>query len=82
VSSFEEVKKTSVVGKKGRTKMPKKLASKAAIIEMGYPFEEEENFIIVQRALEKDHIDEIITKSKKYIIEGHFANSLSVLTAY
>jgi hypothetical protein len=40
-SSFEEVKKTSVVGKKGRTKMPKKLASKAAIIEMGYPFEEE-----------------------------------------
>jgi len=69
-SSFEEVKKEkNVVGKKGRTKLPKRLAHKAAIIEMGYPFEEEENFIIVQRALQKDHIDEIITKSKTYTAE-------------
>jgi hypothetical protein len=33
---------------------------------MGLPFEDEGDFIIVQRALKKVHIDEIIEKSKSY----------------
>jgi len=65
-SSFEEVEKSSVVGRKGRTKLPKRLAHKSAIIELGYPFTEEENFIVVQRALDKHHIDKIVEISKKY----------------
>ncbi|KAF2673201.1 hypothetical protein BT63DRAFT_451235 [Microthyrium microscopicum] len=64
--SFEEVNKGSVIGRKGRTKMPKKLAHKSAIIELGYPFVEEGEFIMVQRALDKEHIDKIVETSKKY----------------
>jgi hypothetical protein len=41
VSSFEDVKHSSIIGRKGRTRMPKRLAAKAAIIQMGLPFEEE-----------------------------------------
>jgi hypothetical protein len=46
-SSFEEVeavekKKTKIeIGKRGRTKMPKRLAHKQTIIDLGLPFEEE-----------------------------------------
>jgi hypothetical protein len=81
-SSIEEVQKPTLVGRRGRTKLPKRLARRSAVIELGYPFEEEvrfqyspmksvllmrtqEDFIIVQRALEKEHIDEIISISKK-----------------
>jgi hypothetical protein len=66
-SSVEEVAPAPAnVGKKGKTRMPKRLAHKKAIVELGYPFEEEDDFIIVQRALQKEHIDEIIEKSKGY----------------
>jgi hypothetical protein len=68
-SSLEEVAPTPApanVGKRGKTRMPKRLAHKKAIVELGYPFEEEDDFIIVQRALQKEHIDEIIEKSKSY----------------
>lgn len=42
-SSFEEVQAPvqQPVGRKGRTRMPKRLVKKQAIIELGYPFEEE-----------------------------------------
>jgi hypothetical protein len=40
-SSFEEIEKGSEIGRKGRTKMPKRLVTKAAVIEKGLPFEEE-----------------------------------------
>jgi hypothetical protein len=40
-SSVEEVQKTTLVGRRGRTKLPKRLARKSAVIELGYPFEEE-----------------------------------------
>lgn len=44
-SSFEEVSKESSpvreVGKKGRTRMPKRLVHKKAVVQLGYPFEEE-----------------------------------------
>ncbi|KAF2475808.1 uncharacterized protein BDR25DRAFT_211982 [Lindgomyces ingoldianus] len=66
-SSFEEVSPVrSTVGRKGKTRMPKRLVRKQAVIELGYPFEEEDDFIIVRRALEKEQIDEIIKISENY----------------
>lgn len=70
--SFEKISRHSSpsperkVGKKGKTKMPRRLVRKEAIIELGYPFEEEEDFIIVRRALEKEQIDEVIRISENY----------------
>lgn len=66
-SSFEDVAPVrTTVGRKGKTRMPKRLVKKQAVIDLGYPFEEEDDFIIVRRALEKDHIDEIIKISESY----------------
>jgi hypothetical protein len=67
-SSFEEITapEPPKIGKRGKTRMPKRLVHKKVIVEMGLPFEEEDDFIIVQRALTKVHIDEIIEKSKVY----------------
>ncbi|KAF2201078.1 hypothetical protein GQ43DRAFT_472126 [Delitschia confertaspora ATCC 74209] len=65
-SSFEEVSAPQPVGKKGKTRMPKRLVKKQAVIELGFPFEEEDDFIIVRRALEKEQIDEIIRISENY----------------
>lgn len=53
-------------GKKGKTRLPKRLVKRQAIIELGYPFEEEDDFIIITRALEKEHIDECIKISENY----------------
>lgn len=42
ISSFEEIQPPrATFGKKGRTRMPKRLVKKQAVIELGYPFEEE-----------------------------------------
>jgi hypothetical protein len=67
-SSFEEitVPEPPKIGKRGKTKMPKRLVHKKVVIDMGLPFEEEDDFIVVQRALTKVYIDEIIEKSKTY----------------
>ncbi|GAB7362936.1 hypothetical protein MBLNU230_g3234t1 [Neophaeotheca triangularis] len=69
-SSFEEVSRHSSperkIGKKGKTRMPKRLVKKQAIIDLGYPFEEEDDFLVVRRALEKEHIDEVIRISETY----------------
>ncbi|OCK87044.1 uncharacterized protein K441DRAFT_596277 [Cenococcum geophilum 1.58] len=66
-SSFEEVSLArEPSGKKGKTRMPKRLVRKQAVIELGYPFEEEDDFIIVRRALVKEQIDEIIKISETY----------------
>jgi len=65
-SSFEEIIVGEEIGRKGRTKMPKRLVHKSAVVEKGLPFEEDGEFIIVQRALDKVHIDEIIEISKKH----------------
>lgn len=53
-------------GKRGKTRLPKRLVKKQAIIDLGYPFEEEDDFIIITRALEKEHIDECIKISENY----------------
>ncbi|KAF2455193.1 hypothetical protein BDY21DRAFT_387251 [Lineolata rhizophorae] len=67
-SSFEEVEpvRRAPASKKGRTKMPKRLVHVKAVVELGYPFEEDEDFIIVLRALHKEQIDEVISISEKY----------------
>jgi hypothetical protein len=42
ISSFEEIQPSrATFGKKGRTRMPKRLVKKQAVIDLGYPFEEE-----------------------------------------
>lgn len=67
ISSFEEIQPPRATwGKRGKTRLPKRLARKQAIIELGYPFEEEDDFIIITRALEKEHIDEVIRISENY----------------
>jgi len=57
-------------GRKGKTRMPKRLANKQVIIDLGYPYEEEEDFFIIHRALEKEHIDEIIKVSETFEESG------------
>ncbi|KFY07913.1 hypothetical protein V491_08486, partial [Pseudogymnoascus sp. VKM F-3775] len=52
--------------KRGKTRMPARMVSKRAIIELGYPFEEEDTTIIIQKALGREHIDEVLRLSEKY----------------
>lgn len=52
--------------KKGKTRMPKRLVRIEAIMDLGYPFEEEDSFYILQIALEKEQIDEVIKISEQY----------------
>lgn len=46
--------------------MPARLVSKRAIIDLGYPFEEEGNIIVIQKALGRENIDEVIKLSEDY----------------
>ncbi|KAJ8070102.1 hypothetical protein OCU04_000497 [Sclerotinia nivalis] len=52
--------------KKGKTRMPARLVSKKAIIDLDYPFEEEGDTIIIQKALGRENIDEVIKLSEEY----------------
>ncbi|OBT63114.1 hypothetical protein VE03_07460 [Pseudogymnoascus sp. 23342-1-I1] len=72
-SSGSEFSQTSTVGtgksrfpKRGKTRMPARMVSKRAIIELGYPFLEEDSTIIIQKALGREHIDEVLQLSEKY----------------
>ncbi|KAF1960683.1 hypothetical protein CC80DRAFT_403898 [Byssothecium circinans] len=66
-SSFEEVSLSRANwGKRGKTRLPKRLCRKEAVIDLGYPFEEEDDFLVITRALEKEHIDEIIKVSESF----------------
>lgn len=56
--------------KKGKTRVPKRLIFREAIQDLGYPFIEEEHFYILQVALEKDQIDEVIKTSEIYKSAG------------
>lgn len=53
--------------KKGKTRMPARLVSTKAIIDLGYPFEADGDVIIIQRALGRENIDEVIKLSEDYI---------------
>jgi len=46
--------------------MPAKLVSKRAIIDLGYPFEEEGSTVIILKALGRENIDEVIKLSEDY----------------
>lgn len=62
--------------RKGKTRMPKRLVHIEAIMDLGYPVEEEEFFYIVQLALEKEHIDELIKLSEMYKDMGKLGRKL------
>jgi hypothetical protein len=65
--------------KKGKTRMPARLVSTKAIIDLGYPFEVEGETIIIQKALGRENIDEVIKLSEDYKssekVEMHGARS-------
>ncbi|KAK2626168.1 hypothetical protein QTJ16_004430 [Diplocarpon rosae] len=67
-SSSEEttISVRSEFPKKGKTRMPARLVHKGAIIDLGYPFEEEGEVIIIQKALGRENIDEVIKLSEEY----------------
>ncbi|KAH9885059.1 hypothetical protein F4778DRAFT_787463 [Xylariomycetidae sp. FL2044] len=52
--------------KKGKTRIPVRLVSKRALIDLGYPFIEEGNIIIVQKALGQQNIDDLLKLSEEY----------------
>ncbi|KAK1700768.1 hypothetical protein BDP55DRAFT_644109 [Colletotrichum godetiae] len=52
--------------KKGKTRIPIRLVSKRALIDLGYPFIEEGNTIIVLKALGQNNIDELLKASEEY----------------
>ncbi|KAK0616491.1 hypothetical protein B0T14DRAFT_247841 [Immersiella caudata] len=52
--------------KKGKTRIPARLVSKRALIEYGYPYVEEGNTIIVQKALGQQNIDDLLKLSDEY----------------
>lgn len=74
--SFEEVERESIHEslhseaekkfKKGKTRMPKRLVKREAVMDLGYPFDEEEDFFVLRMALEKEQIDEVIRISETY----------------
>ncbi|KAI0846167.1 hypothetical protein F5Y00DRAFT_244686 [Daldinia vernicosa] len=52
--------------KKGKTRIPVRLVSKLALIDLGYPFVEEGNVIVVQKALGQQNIDDLLKLSEDY----------------
>lgn len=80
-SSAEEVEKFEKISrrshspprpgfKKGKTRMPKRMVFREAIMDLGHPFVEEDDFFVLQVALEKDQIDEVIKVSEMYKTQG------------
>lgn len=52
--------------KKGKTRIPARLVSKRALIDLGYPFIEEGNTVVVLKALGQDNIDDLLKLSEDY----------------
>ncbi|KXX77793.1 hypothetical protein MMYC01_204792 [Madurella mycetomatis] len=52
--------------KKGKTRIPARLVSKRALIDLGYPFVEEGKTIVVQKALGQHNIDDLLKLSDDY----------------
>ncbi|KAJ9492054.1 hypothetical protein VN97_g1191 [Penicillium thymicola] len=51
--------------RKGKTRVPRNLAHIPTIIDLGYPFKEKEDVIVIQRTLSKAQIDEVLSLSRK-----------------
>ena len=60
------------IGKKGKTRMPKRLVHRDALHDLAYPYDEEEDFFMLRIALEKDQIDEVIKISEMYKAGGSY----------
>ncbi|KAK4868347.1 hypothetical protein LT330_007069 [Penicillium expansum] len=52
--------------RKGKTRVPRHLAHIHAIMDLGYPFKEEEDVIVIQKALSKEQIDEVLSLSREF----------------
>ena len=65
-SVSESIQQTEKKFKKGKTRMPKRLVRREAIMDLGYPFDEEEDFFVLRIALEKEQIDEVMRISETY----------------
>nr|POE54479.1 hypothetical protein CFP56_41417 [Quercus suber] len=62
----ESIHDTTKKFKKGKTRMPKRLVRREAVMDLGYPFDEELDFYVLRIALEKEQIDEVIKISETY----------------
>ena len=71
-SVSESIQQTEKKFKKGKTRMPKRLVRREAIMDLGYPFDEEEDFFVLRIALEKEQIDEVIRISETYKNGGEY----------
>lgn len=71
-SVSESIQQTEKKFKKGKTRMPKRLVRREAIMDLGYPFDEEEDFFVLRIALEKEQIDEVMRISETYKNGGKF----------
>lgn len=57
--------------RKGKTRIPRKWVHVHAILDLGYPFKEEDETIIIQKALSREQIDEVISLSKSFHRPAH-----------
>ncbi|KAJ5907669.1 hypothetical protein N7495_000351 [Penicillium taxi] len=57
--------------RKGKTRMPRHMVHLHAILDLGYPYKEEEETIVIQKALSKDQIDEVINLSREFRRPSH-----------
>ena len=69
-SSSPEPETERRIGKKGKTRMPKRLVHRDALHDLAYPYDEEEDFFLLRIALDKDQIDEVIKISEMYKAGG------------
>ncbi|PYI33188.1 hypothetical protein BP00DRAFT_434798 [Aspergillus indologenus CBS 114.80] len=61
----EEIDVEKPYPRKGKTRMPRKMVHTTAIRELGYPYEEEGKMVVIQLALSKEQIDEVIGRSRE-----------------
>jgi hypothetical protein len=52
--------------RKGKTRMPRRLVHIRAVNKLGYPYVEEDDVIVIQRALSKEQIDDVVTLSRTF----------------
>ncbi|KAL2696891.1 hypothetical protein AAEP93_002186 [Penicillium crustosum] len=50
----------------GKTRLPRHLAHMHAIMDLGYPFKEEDDMIVIQKPLSKAQIDEVMSLSREF----------------
>jgi hypothetical protein len=70
-SSSDETTTTTTTAKseypkKGKTRIPARLVNVRALMDLGYPFTQEGNTIVVQRALGQNNIDDLLKLSEDY----------------